>query len=180
MGSPPLETLYGADSGLGPHWHLNLDVDIDNICAVVHHIQASNRIFDTKGIALQVAAAPIIWRMSARFAGNRTWRWWYCKWILKQRSSMQRFLRRGTLSYSANLCDQFLTMSFRFAGPVLVTPFLLRSHHRMNLDESSFDWNAFGVPTSHQKVFFTPRWTLSMGINYSETLFLPETPGFWD
>ena len=72
MGSPPLESLYDYDSGLGPD--SNLDVDIDSICEAVHHIQASNRIFDTKGIALQVAAAPIKWRMSARFAGNRTWR----------------------------------------------------------------------------------------------------------
>ena len=55
MGSPPLETLYGADSGLGP----NLDADVDCICAGVHHIQASKRIFHTKGMGLQVEAAPI-------------------------------------------------------------------------------------------------------------------------
>ena len=53
--SPPHETLYGADSGLGP----NLDADVDCICAGVHHIQASKKIFHTKGMGLQVAAAPI-------------------------------------------------------------------------------------------------------------------------
>ena len=55
--SPPHETLYGADSGLGPN--LNLDADVDSICAGVHHIQASKRIFHTKGMGLQVAAVPI-------------------------------------------------------------------------------------------------------------------------
>ena len=80
---------------------------------------------------------------------------------------MQRFLRRKLLFNAVlilSICDQILTMSFSFAGPVPVTPFLLRSHHRMTLDESSLDWNAFGVPTSHQKKFFTPRWTLSMDL----------------
>ena len=68
-----LGTLYDVDPGLGP----NLDVDIDIICAVsitanLAVMDDCKRIFHTKGMALQVAAVPIGWQMSARFAGNKT------------------------------------------------------------------------------------------------------------
>ena len=52
-------------------------------------------------------------------------------------------------------------MSFRFAAPVLVTPFSLRSHHRMNLQLGRIEVRLERIWCSYfpSKKFFTPRWT---------------------
>ena len=71
----------------------------------------------------------------------------------------------GTSVSCLSILINLLTIPFRFAG--LVTPFSLRSRHRLNLDESRLDWDAFSVPASHLNFFFTLRtfdepcrWTL--------------------
>ena len=57
----------------------------------------------------------------------------------------------GTSVSCLSILINLLTMPFRFAG--LVTPFSLRSHHRLNLDESRLDRDEFSVPASHLKKF---------------------------
>jgi hypothetical protein len=67
----------------------------------------------------------------------------------------------------------------------IVTPFSLRSHHRTNLDESKFDWDACGMFLLSIKKKFSPfdepctsRYLYIMIIGWKKNAFvcgLPET-----
>ena len=76
--------------------------------------------------------------------------------LWKERSSMhwQRFKSRSFYLLRYLFC-QFLWPISHNPLQVCETsasdPFPLRSHHRMSLDESRFDWGTYGVSTSHQK-----------------------------
>ena len=81
--------------------------------------------------------------------------------LWKERSSMhwQRFKSRSFYLLRYLFC-QFLWPISHSPLQVCETsasdPFPLRSHHRMNLDESRFDWGTYGVSTSHQKKKYPP------------------------
>ena len=89
--------------------------------------------------------------------------------LWKERSSMhwQRFKSRSFYLLRYLFC-QFLWPISHNPLQVCETsasdPFPLRSHHRMNLDESRFDWKRIWCSYFSSKKFLTPRWTLSIDL----------------
>ena len=99
--------------------------------------------------------------MASRTAGTgRGWvcQCWFCILVVVgdwkneeiQTTRMQAFIVRSLCFIIVYFVISLLTVPFDFAGTrktsdSLMTPFSLRSHRRVNLDESRFDWEAFGA-----------------------------------